>query len=603
MTQVWCGGADDSADVVLNPAPDGTVRLDLRGIAGGFTAPLRDDVTDFIELASYVYLADGSVSRGRKNSPTAANWHRDLNLSVPVRETATWSRPEVRDALERALSFTTDDSWSIAFRDAPAFDAQLRLSLQLADEAPTCVALFSGGLDSLAVTLRLLEAGERPVLVSHHSHPIISQAQAHLLELLHDHFGRPMVHLRLHTVRRGGDALEYSQRSRGFMYMATAAAVARQAGIGRVVVGENGVTSLNLAQSAQSPGAMRSRTTHPLTIARIQEILDLVGWEIGIETPLATATKAEVIGEALRVAPPSLVHAAVSCARTFARTKSQPHCGTCSQCVDRRLAGIAAGWDDDVEVQSHQIDLLRDPLHDGDDATYAEHYVRFAAELRAVSRDEFVLRHPELWDAVPPDADPGESISAWYELERRHAEQVVAAFQTVWAAAGPQLLVGGLPPDGLFRRIGTGEHLLERWQVFGERLAEVARAGLRPAFAGRAPQNEAEVQRQMQAAFAAAGERLVREGPTVPFRLVGVGTRPDFSAEDAELFVEVKLVRDQASKRRAVEEMLADVQKVAEHSKAALFVVWDSGGIIFDDREFAAAIERTGPAVRVVVLR
>ena len=41
-------------------------------------------------------------------------------------------------------------------------------------------------------------------------------------------------------------------------------------------------------------------------------------------------------------------------------TKLHPHCGQCSQCIDRRFAILAAGQDEDDPEDAYKVDLLLD---------------------------------------------------------------------------------------------------------------------------------------------------------------------------------------------------------------------------------------------------
>lgn len=605
-TRIHCGPQPvvSGAAEVLDPSmPNGNVVLNLSGVERGSPLPIRALVRDFLEIASYVLLSDGAVGRGRKDQPLAGSWRRNLHLSIPVQEPDRWNNTGVSEILSELLGFATDDSWSFDFRGAVP-EEQLTLSLTDAGaEPPTVVSLFSGGLDSLAGALELSQSGERPILVTHVASDVVhSGEQAVLAQLRNETAGWRFPNQVLHTVRRQGQASDYTQRSRGFLYLALATGVAVQAGLSRIVVPENGVTSLNLAQSSQSVGAMRSRTTHPKTVGLFRRLLHQLEIPVEIATPFFGLTKADVIGRARSLGSPSLAHATISCARTMFRSSDLPHCGRCSQCIDRRFAGIAAGWSDDDERRSYELDLFRDSLPSGDAATYAEHYLRFAAEIAGQTIDNFVARHVEVWDALAYQGDRRESLEAWYALEQRHADQVFSAYSTAYLANQKDFVAGRLPTDGLFARIGRGEQLLAPWQVLAERIIGRLEPALRKAFVGRQPVRELELHQAMDGMLTAAQEELVREGPTLPFHLVGVSSKPDFS-KGLELFIEVKLIRKASDRGRVVNEMLADVALYRPSGAAVLFLVWDVGDFVADNTLFARPIEEAGRDVRVAVLR
>lgn len=156
-------------------------------------------------------------------------------------------------------------------------------------------------------------------------------------------------------------------------------------------------------------------------------------------------------------------------------------------------------------------------------------------------------------------------------------------------------------------RIGAREHRREPWERLADRIAEVVAPAVRKAFAKHQPSNEDELQKQLDVAQTAAKMNLDREFPTVSFGQVG--TRPDFSgstqgdtADEPDLFVEAKLVRAKSDVRKVTDEILADIPKYVDRGRSALFLVYDLGGFITDDSDFAGRFEDRGP-VRVRVLR
>lgn len=606
---VHCGPlpATAGATCILNPLkPKRDVILDLSGIERSTGLDVAPVVHDLVVVGAYVLLADGALSRGDKDDPLAKKWHRDIVLRVPVNDPALWGAAS--HALVELLQWATDDSWHLEFRKGD--DAsQLTLNLEAAStERATCVALFSGGLDSLAGALRLYDEGDRPVLASHwttDSGRINREAVVSRLRLAKPGWRFP--NAVLHTMRApsGGEAKEYTQRSRGVLYLSLGVGVALQFGLDRLVVPENGVTSLNLEQSAQSVGAMRSRTTHPKTIALFCALLASLGIGVSIETPFFDSTKGEVIKEAIARGGEDLAQRTVSCAHAMWSSSIRPHCGTCSQCVDRRFAGLWAGWDDAKEGAQHSVDLFRDSLPAGEAATYSEQYIRFATDVLEMSRDMFI-RRKDVFRAVEDADDPTSELLRIHSVIGRHAEQINSAITDVWAVNQKDYLAGRLPGDGLLARIGSLVFRKADWLQCAERIIERITPGLRKQFASARPANENAFQTTVDALQSAARLDLEREFPTVSYAVIG--TRPDFSAwanpnsAEPDLFIELKLVRTKAQVRTVTDEILADIPKYTQRGRKALFLVYDSGGFIADDRAFAAPLEAMGE-VRIAVLR
>lgn len=610
MNIIHCGPtpAVAGATVSLDPsAPKRSVVLNVTGVEAAADSPMAPLVRDLLTVGAYVFLADGSVERAKKRDPLAASWRRDLKLHIPVHEPDRWNA--VRDELSALLEFATDDSWAFEFRQESATE-QLSLSLVTASgDDPTCVALFSGGLDSLAGALRLVDDNERPILTSHWTTGIGRTFKDDVLRNLRkERPGWRFPNPTLHTIRGPGmgDAKDYTQRSRGVLYLNLGVAVALQAGLKRVIVPENGVTSLNLAQSAQSVGAMRSRTTHPKTLWLYRALIGALGVDLSIETPFVDSTKAEVIAEAVSRGGESLSHLTVSCARGMFRKPIQPHCGTCSQCVDRRLSGVAAGWDDGLERPMHEVDLFRDSLPDGEAAMYPEQYLRFVLWALEMTPDTLAAEQ-DVWRVVEVCSDVNSELMRIHALIQRHANQIHGAYKQVWQDGFSDYVSGRLLPKSLLRRMGALEYRREPWQRLADRIADVVAPAVRKAFVKGPPANEDELQRTIDVAQTAARLNLDREFPTVSFGQVG--TRPDFSGatqsrqeDEPDLFVEVKLIKKKADVGRVTDEILADLPKYTDRKRSALILVFDRGGFIADDDAFAGLFENRGP-VRVKMLR
>lgn len=609
MTVIHCGPrpTTDGAEVELNPSKGGrTVIMDISRVEAASGAESAPVVRDLLTLGSYVFLADGAVARATRTDPTAKSWRRDLHMRVPVEEPSRWQA--AAPALVRLLEFASDDSWAFEFRPA-SDERQMKMELESPPDelTPTCVALFSGGLDSLAGALRLADDGERPILASHWTTGTGRTFQDEVAEAIRAirpawRFPNPTLHSR--RAPGAGESKELTQRSRGVLYLALGVALAVQAGLDRVVVSENGVTSLNLAQSGQSVGAMRSRTTHPKTLALFRGLLVALGLAVRIETPFFDSTKADVIRELVDRAGEQLAHKAVSCSHAMFKQRAIPHCGTCSQCVDRRLAGVAAGWDDALERTQHAVDLFRDPLKDGPDTMYPEQYLRTAVGASELTEDRFASGQ-DVWRALEDSDEPTADMLRFHALIARHGRQIKEAYKTVFTTNLDDYMAGRLPADGLLRRIGRLDYLREPWRVLADRLVDEITASVRMAFADAPPAREADVQRAIDIAQTAARHNLEREHPTVSFGLIG--TRPDFSRDGIDdggpdLFIEVKLVRSKAQLGTVTDEMLADIPKYAKGTRSALFIVYDAAGVIPHDEQFATPFEGLGPA-RVRVLR
>jgi hypothetical protein len=55
-----------------------------------------------------------------------------------------------------------------------------------------------------------------------------------------------------------------------------------------------------------------------------------------------------------------------------------PHCGHCSQCIDRRFAVLAAGQENEDPAEAYKVELFTDERPPGPDREMSLAYVRSA---------------------------------------------------------------------------------------------------------------------------------------------------------------------------------------------------------------------------------
>jgi hypothetical protein len=141
------------------------------------------------------------------------------------------------------------------------------------------------------------------------------------------------------------------------------------------------------------------------------------------------------------------------------RTNYQPHCGGCSQCVDRRFGTRIADLTQVDWTEYYGIDIFRDELPEGEARTIATGYLRLAQKLNALAPEQIFSEYQELYDCLDASNEDIRSEAAEIaDLLKRHAQSVVAAMESEVAAAAPELLRGDLPPTCLIRlAIGASE--------------------------------------------------------------------------------------------------------------------------------------------------
>lgn len=343
------------AGLVLDYFPEkdrSTLALDVNELVARAGVPPRRSI-DFLLLAAAIYAADKKSLRARATD----RWARAFEVSAPVSDVAAWER--ATPALSDALGFLTGDRWTFHWREEPT---HLWTGEHHDGSRFDAVCLFSGGLDSLAGAIDLLEElpSSRVVLVGHHDSTLTQGTQGTLASALVDAYGPHRVALVRAFARPAGQRArqevplptptENTTRSRSVLFLALGlAAAAAQGPSIRLRAAENGFIALNVPLVAARLGSCSTRTMHPHFLDLVEDALITAGLATPIENPYATWTKGEVLTGSRNFDRLShLAPASVSCARPEQgryEGAAYGNCGYCFPCLIRRAAMHAAGLD------------------------------------------------------------------------------------------------------------------------------------------------------------------------------------------------------------------------------------------------------------------
>lgn len=458
---IFCGGAtsggtsSDAEALLLDlHGPNPNVFLKIDHISEVMARDVPDVLMDLLEVAAYVFAADQSTGRGGPND-SGKRWRRRFELHIPVRLPERWSREVVSNALVDLLSFLSDDDYAFVFSKLEILPpAQLYFPQVVSDFHVDEVMLFSGGLDSLAGAIQeAIIDGRNVALVSHDSaskrKPLVNALAADVAARAQ---AKTVRHIPVWATKSQSIGREYTQRTRSFLYAALATTIAVMMGKDRIRFYENGVTSMNLPIAPQVVGGRATRTTHPQTIAGLARLFTaLIERPFFVESPFIWKTKTDVVRLIKESGHGDLVARSVSCSRTFEATKLHSHCGRCSQCIDRRFATLAAGFDEDEDPpEMYKVDLLAGERAMGETRTMAESFLHRASKLRSIDELDFfaeyteatrVLRHVGL-----TSEEAGRRI---VELHRRHGEDVFAALAEGHKRHAQAFQAGTLPDSCL----------------------------------------------------------------------------------------------------------------------------------------------------------
>lgn len=464
---VICGGVpavcEDSDPTVLRLrlyGPGANVKREGDDLRDGVYDRFPPAFADLLDIAAYVYAADQAVTRRQAGGDFERNWRRCLSFRIPVREPDRWRSAEVGEALVSVLSFLSEDEYHFQFEPGQFPSCQLwylegcgTAFTSLVDE----VVMFSGGLDSLGGAVReVIRDRRRVLLVNHRSNPKPGPRIRDLLDALTHRSGDCRPHWKRVRLNKGSElSVEPTQRARSFLYAALGATYAHMIGLDRMRFYENGVVSLNLPIGRQVVGARATRTTHPRVLAGFTQLFTLLaGHRLSVENPFLGLTKTEVVKSIVDADCGELIRQTVSCAETRGRSHQHPHCGDCSQCIDRRFAVLAAGAERHDPADGYEIDLLTGPRGGEPSRTLLASYLDVATRVGRMTAAQFATRFGEVGRVLRyMPGTPNEALGAVYDLYQRHAAQVngVVDRELARAAMTGQFRDGTLPAGCLVR--------------------------------------------------------------------------------------------------------------------------------------------------------
>lgn len=564
---------------------------------------LPERVLDLLEIASYVFAADRMLSRGRRAALEYDSWSRSLHFVIKVRDVNFWSSGRVQERLSDALCFLTGDRrYAFSFEGGHStpptslFDSK---SFRL-PERGTAIVLFSGGLDSLTGALDQLAqgAGGRVCMVSHLSQAGTTLTQRQLAQALDSLFPGRTARYEFECVLHGQTPVEETQRTRVFLYVSIAYALARALSQSEIFIYENGLTALNFSRREDLLKARASRTTHPKTIRLLAEFLsELSGQSFTIHSPYCWMTKADVLRRLTEVKQERLITSAVSCSRTFQKMGRQAtHCGVCSQCIERRFAAYATELDDIDDSGLYGLDFVKEPVQ-GEAKTALVDFVRQARGFADSSIDQFCSeRGAELIDAFDglPDMSQQEAVEKIWKLSRRHGEQVLRAIRRMREINDHPYVC--IPQGSFLNMISEREYLKEPVERLVEAISQKLKISLPLAFQRNLPIDEHDFNDKLSAVMASEKQRLEREHPAVRFALAHAV--PDHSWGD--VFIESKYIRKKTTPAKVNEGMAADLKKYGK-AHHILFVVYDPERSISDDLRFKADFENGGSCTVLII--
>jgi hypothetical protein len=132
------------------------------------------------------------------------------------------------------------------------------------------------------------------------------------------------------------------------------------------------------------------------------------------------------------------------------KPNAQKHCGTCSQCIDRRFAITAARLQKYDSEADYVSDVFTGPRKDGYEKKMAVDYTCHGIELQNRSESELAsLFNAELGRAIRYEEKRSEAAERLISMHKRHGRAVTEVLREKIVERSADLAVGTLEPTSL----------------------------------------------------------------------------------------------------------------------------------------------------------
>jgi hypothetical protein len=315
----------------------------------------------------------------------------------------------------------------------------------------------------------------------------------------------------------------------------------------------------------------------------------VTGREVAVDNPYLFKTKTDVLELLKAHSGTRFIGHTCSCAHSIFKSKAQWHCGTCSQCVDRRFAMAAAGLLSEDSGADYVCDVFLGHRKDGYEKNMAVDYVRHATELDGRSDTELAaVFNTELSRAVRHEPRRSEAANQIVAMHKRHGAVVTRVLREQIVRQATAIVDGTLDDSALLALVIGRKHLEPIWKRYCERLIGILRAGIPTACSTKKPDNEPHLQEICDGILKGSGHDLIREFPFM--RWSSSLTKPDWYVESLGVLIEAKYVRKKEDLRPISEAIAADITKYGDNKFRVQFIVYDPYHLITNEAAYATPI-------------
>lgn len=330
-----------SADINDTPMSFG-VSLDMYKLSY-FVERIPSVLTGLLMLSAEVYAIDRTFIRKKYS---VDGWSRMFDVTFKICDADAFNQNQTR--INSLLSFLTGDYWTCHFEESPEIE-WIHQEDDPEYEVIEQVNLFSGGMDSLIGAIDFMESHDgthKVYLVSHYDSKMGGPKadQQKIIEEFNQHYPNRFiwnssVGISPHISK------ELTSRSRSLMFLSMAIMVAAYKS-GNVVVPENGPVSLNFPLSPSRRAACSTRTTHPIFLWMLRQLLTIWHIPVNIMNPYEFKTKGEMTRNCKNQRYLlSIINLSNSCGKRGGHqfmydNHNATHCGRCMPCMYRKAALI-----------------------------------------------------------------------------------------------------------------------------------------------------------------------------------------------------------------------------------------------------------------------
>lgn len=279
-----------------------------------------------------------------------------------------------------------------------------------------------------------------------------------------------------------------------------------------------------------------------------------------------------------------MIASAVSCSATRNKPGMAPHCGCCSQCIDRRFAMYAAGLDDVDAPYAHDF-IMSNPGKETVQRLY--NTLRLACMEEFNSPMELYAKYPEEITALLkfwPSQNAEDSLNEIYDLFRKYGDSILRA--TSIMRMKHDNLKKTVEKFSFLDMVNNREYLKTPMDIRISEIDKILRRHIPVMFHSERPKNENDMNDKIKALLGAASNDFSREFPVLKFGITNY--RADLS--QGSLLIEGKYIRKGTSPSAASTGIAADITQIPDEY-VIMFIVYDPDRAISEDETFISSFE------------